>query len=70
MRINVDVVGFYSKSVYVCGRPRAGLEKKGRPLSISDLEIAAIAMAGDFALITGNTRHFQRIDDLRLENRL
>ncbi len=65
---SVNVVGFDSKSAYVCGQLRAELEKKGLPLDLADLEIAAIAIAGEFILVTGNTRHFERIPELRLEN--
>lgn len=62
---SVNIVGFDTKAAYLCGQLRADLEK---PLSLSDLEIAAIAIAGDFTLVTGNTRHFQRINELRVEN--
>ncbi len=65
---SVNVVGFDSKSAYVCGQLRAEFEKKGLPLDLADLEIAAIAIAGKFILVTGNTRHFERIPELRLEN--
>ena len=33
-----------------------------------DLQIAAIAVANDFTLVTHNTREFERIDDLKLED--
>ena len=65
---SVNVVGFDSKAAYVCGQLRAELEKKGTPLALADLEIAAICIAGDFTLITGNTRHFSRITPLRHSN--
>jgi tRNA(fMet)-specific endonuclease VapC len=32
------------------------------------LQIAAIALARDLTLITGNTRHFERVPGLRVEN--
>ena len=60
---SVNVVSFDSKAACVCGRLRAELEKKGQPL-----EIASIAIAEDLILITGNIRHFCRIEGLRLEN--
>ncbi len=64
----VNIVGFDSKAAYVCGRLRAELELEGLPLALADLEIAAIAIAGDFTLITGNTKHFVRIKGVRVEN--
>ncbi|MBW1946835.1 MAG: type II toxin-antitoxin system VapC family toxin, partial [Deltaproteobacteria bacterium] len=64
----VNVIGFDAKAAYVCGRLRADLEKAGTPLSLADLEIAAIAMANDLCLVSGNTKHFSRIPDLKQEN--
>jgi tRNA(fMet)-specific endonuclease VapC len=46
----------------------AGLERKGQKLDTHDLLIAATALAHDLTLITRNTRHFQCIPSLRLEN--
>ena len=65
---SVNVVGFDSKAAFMCGRLRADLEKQGRMLSLADMEIAAIAMANEFTLITGNAKHFARIKGLKLEN--
>ncbi len=65
---SVHVVGFDAKAAYVCGRIRAELERKGQPLDIADLQIAATAIAENFTLITGNTRHFNRIKELKAEN--
>ena len=65
---SVNVVSFDSKAACVCGRLRAELEKKGQPLDLADLEIASIAITEDLILVTGNIRHFGRIEGLRLEN--
>ncbi len=64
----VNVVGFDAKAAYVYGRLRAGLERSGVPVSLADLKIAAIAMANDLCLVSGNTRHFSRIPGLKLAN--
>lgn len=64
----VNVVGFDVKAAYVCGRVRGQLEKAGTPLDLADLEIAAIAIANDFTLVTNNVRHFSRIPQLKYEN--
>ena len=64
----VNIVGFDAKAAYVCGRIRAELEWKGMPLDLADLEIAAIAIANDFTLISNNLRHFERIQRLRCES--
>ncbi len=64
----VNTIGLDSKAAYVCGVLRARLEKAGTPLALADLEIAAIAIANQFILVTGNVRHFTRIPELTVEN--
>ena len=64
----VNISSFNAKAAYLCGQLRADLEKQGTPLDLADLEIAAIALANDFTLVTANTRHFERISRLRIEN--
>ena len=49
-------------------RIRARLESEGRPLDDADLRIAAIALAHNLTLVTGNVRHFARVPGLRVEN--
>jgi len=65
---SVNILGFDAKAAYVCGSLRARLEQNGTPLALADLEVAAIAMANDLTLVSGNTRHFNRIEGLKLEN--
>ena len=65
---SVNIAGFDTKAAYICGRLRANLEKQGRTLSLADMEIASIAMANNFTLITGITKHFERVKGLKLEN--
>ena len=62
----VNIVGFDAKAAYVCGRIRAELEKLGRPLDLADLEIAAIAIANNFTLVTNNLRHFERVGAVKV----
>jgi len=64
----VNLVPFDGKAAFVCGRIRADLEKSGTPLALADLEIAAIALANQLVLVTGNTRHFARVHGLVVEN--
>ena len=44
------------------------LQHKGLPLPDFDLLIAATALAHGLVLVTGNTSHFERIPELKLEN--
>ena len=50
----------------VYGALRAQLEATGRVLADADLQIAATAVHHDLELVTGNLRHFRRINGLRL----
>ncbi len=44
------------------------LEKKGTPLPYGDLFIASTALTHNLILVTNNTDHFSRIEELVLEN--
>ena len=50
------------------GRIRAQLKKKGQMIGNVDLLIAAHALSLEAVLVTNNTREFERIPDLKLEN--
>ena len=41
---------------------------KGQQIEDNDIYIAAIAIANDCTLVTSNTKHFSRIEGLRLAN--
>ncbi len=47
---------------------KASLKKKGALIADMDLMIASICMANEARLVTNNTRHFERIEGLSLEN--
>ena len=47
---------------------RAQLEKEGMPIGPYDLLIAGLARSRNMTLATNNTKEFERIDHLRLEN--
>ncbi|MDP8236215.1 MAG: PIN domain-containing protein [Candidatus Erginobacter occultus] len=64
----INVLDFDLRAAYIAGEIRAGLEKRGKPLSFTDIQIAAIALSNQLILITGNTGHFTRIPALRVEN--
>ncbi len=50
------------------GQLKADLENSGTPLADADLLIAATALETSNLLVTGNIKHYQRIDNLNLEN--
>jgi len=47
---------------------KATLRKQGKTIADMDLMIASICMANDLILVTNNTKHFQRIKGLNIEN--
>ena len=55
-------------SANVYGKIRADLEKKGTPIGGNDLMIAATAKANNLILVTNNTREFDRVDGLEVED--
>ncbi len=64
----LEVLSFDLAAAEQYGPLRARLERSGRKLDEADLRIASIALVHDCTLITGNVRHFARIEDLRVEN--
>ena len=50
------------------GSTRAQLEAAGTPIGGNDLWIASHALAQNMILVTNNTREFERVPGLRLEN--
>jgi tRNA(fMet)-specific endonuclease VapC len=64
---DVRVLAFDGDAAQRYGRIRSELERTKR-LDDPDLRIAATVLAHDATLITGNTRHFQRIPGLRCED--
>lgn len=49
-------------------KERARLESIGKPLDDFDLLIGATAIAHGMTLVTNNTRHFQRLKGIKLED--
>lgn len=46
----------------------AQLERIGKPIGNNDLWLAAHARANDWVLVSNNTREFERVEGLRVEN--
>lgn len=64
----VPIVAFDARAAEVYGSIRATLEAAGKRLAEPDLRIAAIALAGELTLVTGNVRHFSRVPALLVED--
>lgn len=54
--------------VELFGRLKAQLETKGQRVDDFDLVITSTALSHNLILVTNNTRHFQRIEGITLEN--
>jgi tRNA(fMet)-specific endonuclease VapC len=52
----------------VCGRVRAQLARKGKPIGPNDLLIASIALSRQQTLVTHNLGEFSRVEGLALED--
>ena len=63
-----QVVDFDLKSAVIFGQVRANLEKRGTVIGPYDLQIASVALTHDFVLVTNNTKEFERVEGLQLEN--
>jgi tRNA(fMet)-specific endonuclease VapC len=61
-------VAFDDKAAELAGKIRAELEIKGTPIGPNDLLIAAIALSGNFILVTNNTKEFERVTGLTVED--
>lgn len=63
-----EVIAADKGSAEIYGMLKATLEKSGTPLDDFDLIIAACAMAHNLTLVTNNTKHFSRVEGLKLTN--
>ena len=52
----------------VFGEIKSGLERKGKIIEDMDILLAATALSYNLILVTNDVSHFQRIEDLRIEN--
>jgi tRNA(fMet)-specific endonuclease VapC len=60
--------GFDDRCAEVYGAIRNELERSGQPIGPNDLLIAATAIANELVLVTHNTREFERVVGLHLED--
>ncbi|MGB3309369.1 MAG: type II toxin-antitoxin system VapC family toxin [Nodosilinea sp.] len=59
---------FEDEAALLAGRIRANLASAGTPIGSYDLQIAAIALTNNLTLVTHNTREFERVDRLQIED--
>jgi tRNA(fMet)-specific endonuclease VapC len=64
----LEIADFDLAAAEVYGRVRLQLEQAGTPIGPLDTQIAAHALHLDVTLVTNDTREFERVAGLRLEN--
>jgi tRNA(fMet)-specific endonuclease VapC len=64
----LEVLEYGTKAAAHYGDIRANLERKGTPIGVNDLHIAAHARSEALMLVSNNLREFERVEALRLEN--
>ena len=64
----LEILPYDDAASGIYGNIRFLLEKRGVVIGFLDLLIAAQAISRDLVLITNNTKEFNRVDDLKLEN--
>lgn len=68
IRSELELVPFDILAAEEYGIIRSDLEKKGTPISERDLQIAAIACAHNLVVVTHNTKEFNRVPGLKVED--
>ncbi|MEZ5534556.1 MAG: PIN domain-containing protein [Thiolinea sp.] len=68
MAARLTVLDFDAKAATHFGQIRAELYAAGKPIGPYDMMIAGHARAEGLILVTNNTREFERIPGLRIEN--
>ena len=63
-----DIVDYDYMASIEYGKIRASLEKKGQVIGNMDMQIAGHALSLDMILVTNNTREFERVAGLELDN--
>ena len=63
-----DILEFDTKASIKYGRIRASLEKSGKVIGGVDMLIAAHALSNTMSLVTNNTKEFERVENLKIEN--
>ena len=63
-----DIVDYDFTASVEYGKIRANLEKKGQIIGNMDMQIAGHALALDVILVTNNTKEFERVEGLELDN--
>ncbi len=64
----ITVLDFHASAAEEYGKIRAELERQGRPIGPMDMLIAGHAKSEGLVLVTNNTKGFQRVGGLKMED--
>ncbi|MEN9559780.1 MAG: hypothetical protein RLZZ502_991, partial [Pseudomonadota bacterium] len=64
----MQVLPWTQDAIWIYGSEKARLKKLGTPTGELDLMLGSQAIALGYVFVTNNTKHFERIEGLRLEN--
>ena len=64
----LELLPYGPKAAQHYGSIRAALEKRGQPIGVNDLHIAAHARSEGLTLVSNNLREFERVEALQLAN--
>ncbi len=64
----MNILNCDPKSGEQFGKIKADMKNRGQMLNDSDLFIAATAISNNLVLVTNNEKHFQRIENLSIQN--
>jgi len=64
----LEVLAYGAKAAQHYGQIRSALERRGTPIGVNDLHIAAHARSEGLTLVSNNLREFERVDGLLYEN--
>ena len=64
----LNIYDFDFKAAQIASKLKSDLEQKGLQIDNFDLIIASICLTNNLILVTNNTKHFQNIPNLKLED--
>ena len=65
---NIEILNFDVNVAESYGKIRADLEKQGTPIGPLDMMIAGHAKSLNYTVVTNNTKEFNRVPGLKIEN--
>lgn len=65
---NIEILSFDAGAAESYGKIRAELEKNGTPIGPLDMMIAGHAKSLGYTVVTNNTKEFNRVRGLKIEN--